>query len=59
MSHIKKILTRMLPIIEDLLLLIGLSFISGGVFLIYYPAGYIVIGLGLISFAVLLARRNT
>ncbi|WP_175490611.1 hypothetical protein [Pelosinus propionicus] len=49
----------MLPIIEDLLLLIGLSFISGGVFLIYYPAGYIVIGLGLISFAVLLARRNT
>ncbi|MBP2638431.1 MAG: hypothetical protein H6Q72_4338 [Firmicutes bacterium] len=45
-------------IIDDLLLITGMSFVSGGVFLIYIPAGFITSGMCLIGLGILAARRR-
>lgn len=42
-------------VIDDILLIIGFSCISKGVFQIYRPAGWIVLGIGLIAFGILLS----
>ena len=45
-------------IIDDLLLVAGITCITRGVFLIYVPAGYIVLGLCLFGMAYLIAHRK-
>lgn len=45
-------------IIDDLLLVAGITCITRGVFLIYVPAGYIVLGLCLFGMAYLIAYRK-
>ena len=45
-------------IIDDLLLVAGITCITRGVFTIYVPAGYIVLGLCLLGLAYLVAHRK-
>lgn len=45
-------------IIDDILLLVGVFFITYGVFAIYVPAGYIALGLSIIGIAYILAKRK-
>src|SRR5690554_6882137 len=45
-------------ILDDLLLVAGITCITRGVFLIYVPAGYIVLGLCLFGMAYLIAHRK-
>lgn len=45
-------------IIDDTLLLIGIFFVAYGVFDIYTPAGYIVLGLSVIGIAYMTAKRK-
>jgi hypothetical protein len=44
--------------IDDFLVIVGVSSLALGVFLIYIPAGYIVLGLCLIALAFLIARKG-
>jgi len=43
---------------DDLLLIIGVILLSIGVFKIYIPAGFIILGICFISFALLYASRE-
>ena len=43
---------------DDALLLIGVSFLSYGVFQIYIPAGHITLGICFMAIAYLLAKRK-
>ena len=45
-------------ILDDILLVAGITCITRGVFLIYVPAGYIVLGLCLFGMAYLIAYRK-
>lgn len=45
-------------ILDDLLLVAGITCITRGVFLIYVPAGYIMLGLCLFGMAYLIAYRK-
>jgi predicted tellurium resistance membrane protein TerC len=43
---------------DDVLLFIGIALISVGVFKIYIPAGYIILGICIIAFAFIYARSK-
>ena len=43
---------------DDAALITGIAFIAKGCFLIYNPLGDIVIGIGLVIIAILLAKRR-
>lgn len=45
-------------IIEDALLIIGIVLISTGAFLIYVPAGFIVLGICILAFAYFFAKGS-
>ena len=49
---------RVIKYIDDALLLAGIAFISGGVFMWWVPGGYITVGLGCIAMAYLVAKRR-
>jgi len=49
---------KILRFADDVFLIAGIGFISVGCFLIYVPLGYIIIGLGLVTIAILLAKRR-
>lgn len=59
---IKKIVRNMfdilLKIAEDVLLIIGIILLSVGVFKIFIPAGYIVLGICFIAFAFFIAKKG-
>jgi len=55
---LRKILTFLTLIADDLLLLIGVVFLTYGVFKIYIPAGYITLGLLLIGLAFFIAQKR-
>ena len=44
--------------IDDIFLTIGMSLLSYGVFMIYVPAGFIVLGACFIAFAYFFAKRR-
>ena len=50
-----KIITKC---IDDILLIIGIILLSIGVFKIFIPAGYIVLGICFIAFAFFIARKG-
>ncbi|SDL20198.1 hypothetical protein [Natronincola ferrireducens] len=54
MNKLKKILN----FADDILFIGGIALISTGVFKIYNPAGYIVLGICCIAFAYLMAGRG-
>lgn len=45
-------------VIDDVLLLVGIGFLSYGAYAIYVPAGHITLGLCTIGFAYLMAKRE-
>lgn len=55
---LKKIHKAITLIADDVLLLVGVFFIARGVFRIYVPAGYIVLGISFLGFAYMLAQRK-
>lgn len=57
-NMLKKIHKTITLIADDVLLLLGVFFISFGVFAIYVPAGYITIGISFLSIAYMLAKRK-
>jgi len=44
--------------IDDILLIIGIILLSMGVFKIFIPAGYIVLGICFIAFAFFIAKKG-
>lgn len=44
--------------IDDILLIIGVVLLAIGVFKIYIPAGYIVLGICFIAFAIFVAKKG-
>ncbi len=54
----KKTINFIRLIADDVLLLVGVLFISYGVFTIYVPAGHITLGISCISVAYLMAKRK-
>lgn len=60
MKKLLTILTNFITlIIDDVILLVGVFFISYGVFSIYIPAGHITLGISLVIFAYLIAKRKS
>ena len=55
---LKKIHKAITLIADDALLLVGVFFIAYGVFAVYVPAGYIVLGISFLGFAYMLAQRK-
>lgn len=55
---LKKLHKAITLIADDVLLLAGVFFIAYGVFAIYVPAGYIVMGISLLGLAYMLAQRK-
>jgi len=45
-------------ILDDMLLIIGVILLAIGVFKIYIPAGYIVLGICFIAFAFFIAKKG-
>ena len=45
-------------ILDDVLLLAGVSFIAYGVYSVHVPAGHITLGVALISIAYIVAKRK-
>lgn len=45
-------------IIDDVFLVVGMGFLSTGVFLIHIPSGFITLGICFIAFAFLIAKRR-
>jgi hypothetical protein len=43
---------------DDIFLIIGIILLSKGFFIIYIPAGYITLGICLITFAYLIAKKG-
>lgn len=54
----KKLLKFISLILDDVLMLVGVSFLSYGVFQIHVPAGYITLGICFMAIAYLLAKRK-
>lgn len=52
-----KILKSVFKMADDILLLIGIALITYGVFLIYPPAGFMVLGFSFLGMAFLVAKR--
>lgn len=55
-SNLFKILSM---ILDDIFLIIGIVLIAVGVFKIFIPAGYIILGICFIGFAFFIAKGNT
>ncbi len=55
---LKKIIDFLHLIVDDVLLLLGVFFLSYGVFSIYVPAGHIILGACFIAIAYLMAKRK-
>ena len=55
---LKKLHKAITLIADDVLLLVGVFFIARGVFAIYVPAGYIVLGISFLGLAYMLAQRK-
>jgi hypothetical protein len=53
-----KIIEFIKKITDDILLIAGIGFLFYGVYQIYPPAGFIVLGLWLTGIAVLIAKRG-
>lgn len=59
MKKIFKVLSNtFLKYIEDILFLTGIILLAIGVFKIFIPAGYIVLGICMIAFAFFIAKRG-
>ena len=54
----QKALSFISSIADDVLLLVGVSFLSYGVFQIYVPAGHITLGICFIAIAYVVAKRK-
>lgn len=54
----KSMIKMLLKIAEDILLIIGIILLSTGVFKIFIPAGYIVLGICFIAFAFFIAKKG-
>jgi len=55
---LKQCLKIILKCTDDILLIIGIILLAIGVFKIYIPAGYIVLGICCIAFAFFVARKG-
>lgn len=55
----KKLISLINHIADDVLLLAGVSFVTYGVYSIYVPAGHITTGLALLAIAYIVAKRKT
>jgi hypothetical protein len=56
---VKKIVNiNLMKFIDDILLIMGIIFLSIGVFKIFIPAGYIVLGICFVAFAFFIARKG-
>lgn len=58
MKTLKKVIEVMLKLIDDILLIVGITLLSIGVFEIFIPAGYITLGICFITFAFYIARNS-
>lgn len=54
----KKINDFILKFLDDILLIIGAAFISYGIFKIYYPLGFITVGIACLGYAFLFAKNK-
>ena len=54
----KKLIKKFNKYLDDILLIIGIALISIGVFKIYIPLGYIILGICIIAFAFIYARKE-
>ncbi|SMC63389.1 hypothetical protein [Sporomusa malonica] len=54
MIYIKKVINY----IDDALLLAGIAFISGGIFMLSVPCGFISVGIGCLAMGYLVAKRR-
>jgi len=57
-KFIKYILNLFLKVADDALLIIGIILIAVGVFKIFIPAGYIVLGICFTAFAFFIAKKG-
>lgn len=55
---IKNVGVIILKILDDVLLIAGITLLSIGVFKIFIPAGYITLGICLITFAFFIAKKG-
>lgn len=55
---LKCIFKNILKYIDDIFLIIGFTLMSTGVFKMYIPAGYIVLGICFIAFAFFIVKRG-
>jgi hypothetical protein len=49
---------RVIKYIDDVLLLVGIAFISGGIFMWSVPAGFVAVGVGCVATAYMVAARR-
>ena len=55
---LKKCIKILSKCVDDVLLIIGIILLSVGVFRIFIPAGYIVLGICFIAFAFFIAKKG-
>lgn len=55
---IKNTLVLLIKIADDIIFISGIVLLSIGVFKVYLPAGYIVLGICFIAFAFFIARKS-
>jgi len=55
---LKKCIKILSKYVDDILLIIGIILLSVGVFEIFIPAGYIVLGICFIAFAFFIAKKG-
>lgn len=55
---LKTIGNSLIKIIDDILLVVGVTLLSIGVFKIYIPGGYITLGICMIAFAFFIAKKG-
>ena len=57
-NYFKNIIKTLLKLADDILLIIGIILLSVGVFKIFIPAGYIILGICFIAFAFFIAKKG-